>query len=84
MEAVTTGPVGQPQGEDKSGLRVVIVRDDELAQRRAKLAKRVEQLARLSLLPLDTPSIPDMRNFVKAEILRWGRVVQQAGIAGSE
>jgi len=43
-----------------------------------------EQLARLSLLPLDSPSIPDMQNFVKAEILRWGRVVAQAGIAGSE
>jgi hypothetical protein len=27
LEAVTTGPVGQPQGGDKSGLRVVIVRD---------------------------------------------------------
>src|SRR6185436_8336109 len=27
MEAVTTGPVGMPQGEGKSGLRVVIVRD---------------------------------------------------------
>jgi tripartite-type tricarboxylate transporter receptor subunit TctC len=43
-----------------------------------------EQLAKLSLLPMDTPSIPDMQNFVKAEILRWGKVVQQAGIAGSE
>ena len=33
MEGVTTGPVGQPQGEDKSGLRVVIVRDDGLDHR---------------------------------------------------
>jgi serine/threonine-protein phosphatase CPPED1 len=33
MEAVTTGPVGQPQGGDKSGLRVVIVRDDRLEHR---------------------------------------------------
>jgi serine/threonine-protein phosphatase CPPED1 len=33
MEAVTTGPVGQPQGEDNSGLRVVIVRDDGLEHR---------------------------------------------------
>lgn len=30
LEAVTTGPVGQPQGGDKSGLRVVIVRDGGL------------------------------------------------------
>jgi tripartite-type tricarboxylate transporter receptor subunit TctC len=43
-----------------------------------------EKLAGLSLLPLDTPAISDMQNFVKAEILRWGKVVAQAGIAGSE
>lgn len=33
LEAVTTGPVGQPQGGDKSGLRVVIVRDGGLEHR---------------------------------------------------
>ena len=33
MEAVTTGPVGQPQGGDKSGFRVVIVRDSGFEHR---------------------------------------------------
>jgi serine/threonine-protein phosphatase CPPED1 len=33
MEAITTGPVGSPQGGDKSGFRVVIVRDDRLEHR---------------------------------------------------
>ena len=33
LEAVTTGPVGQPQGGDTSGLRVVIVRDDKIEHR---------------------------------------------------
>jgi serine/threonine-protein phosphatase CPPED1 len=33
LEAITTGPVGQPQGDDKSGLRVVIVRDNGLEHR---------------------------------------------------
>jgi 3',5'-cyclic AMP phosphodiesterase CpdA len=33
LEAVTTGPVGQPQGGDKSGLRVVIVRESGLEHR---------------------------------------------------
>jgi 3',5'-cyclic AMP phosphodiesterase CpdA len=33
MEAVTTGPVGQPQGGDKSGLRVVIVHDGAIEHR---------------------------------------------------
>ena len=43
-----------------------------------------EQIAKLSLLPLDTPSIEDMQIFVKSEIARWAKIVQQAGIAGSE
>lgn len=33
LEAVTTGPVGKPLGEGKSGLRVVIVRDDQIEHR---------------------------------------------------
>jgi 3',5'-cyclic AMP phosphodiesterase CpdA len=33
IEAITTGPVGQPQGGDKSGLRVVIVRDKGIEHR---------------------------------------------------
>lgn len=33
LEAITTGPVGQPQGGDKSGLRVVIVRDKGIEHR---------------------------------------------------
>jgi 3',5'-cyclic AMP phosphodiesterase CpdA len=33
IEAITTGPVGQPQGDGKSGLRVAIVRDDRLEHR---------------------------------------------------
>jgi len=43
-----------------------------------------EQIAKLSLLPLDTPSIEEMQIFVKSEIARWAKIVQQAGIAGSE
>lgn len=33
LEAVTTGPVGQPLGGDTSGLRVVIVREDRIEHR---------------------------------------------------
>ena len=43
-----------------------------------------EQIAKLSLLPLETGSIDDMKAFVKSEIARWGKVVEAAGIAGSE
>jgi len=33
IEAVTTGPVGKPMGKDASGLRIVIVRGDQLEHR---------------------------------------------------
>jgi tripartite-type tricarboxylate transporter receptor subunit TctC len=42
------------------------------------------QIAKLSLLPMDTPSVPEMQAFVKSEIVRWGDIVKQAGIAGSQ
>jgi tripartite-type tricarboxylate transporter receptor subunit TctC len=43
-----------------------------------------EQIAKLSLLPIETPSVDDMKRFVKSEIVRWGKVVEAAGIAGTE
>jgi tripartite-type tricarboxylate transporter receptor subunit TctC len=42
------------------------------------------QIDKLSLLPLDTPSVPEMQTFVKSEIARWGDIVKKAGIAGSQ
>jgi tripartite-type tricarboxylate transporter receptor subunit TctC len=42
------------------------------------------QIEKLSLLPMDTPSVPDMRKFVKSEVGRWGEIVKKAGIAGSQ
>jgi len=42
------------------------------------------QIAKLSLLPMDTPPVPEMQSFVKSEIVRWGEIVKKAGIAGSQ
>jgi tripartite-type tricarboxylate transporter receptor subunit TctC len=43
-----------------------------------------DQIARNGMLPVQNPSIGGLRDFVSAEILRWGKVVQQAGIAGTQ
>jgi tripartite-type tricarboxylate transporter receptor subunit TctC len=43
-----------------------------------------EQIAKMSLLPVESPSVDDMKTFVKTEIVRWGKVVEAAGIAGTE
>jgi tripartite-type tricarboxylate transporter receptor subunit TctC len=43
-----------------------------------------EYASTMGLLPIDTPSVPSLRVFVQTEIARWGKVVEQAGIAGSQ
>jgi len=43
-----------------------------------------DHAVKMGLLPINTPSISALRVFVKSEIDRWGKVVQQAGIAGSQ
>jgi tripartite-type tricarboxylate transporter receptor subunit TctC len=47
-------------------------------------AQTREQIDKLGLTPLDTPPIATMQDFVKSEIARWGKVVEAAGIAGSQ
>jgi len=42
------------------------------------------QLAKLSLLPVATPSVAEMQAYVKSEITRWGDIVKKAGIAGTQ
>jgi tripartite-type tricarboxylate transporter receptor subunit TctC len=43
-----------------------------------------EHIFRMGLLPIDTPSVANLQIFVQTEITRWSRVVEQAGIAGSQ
>jgi tripartite-type tricarboxylate transporter receptor subunit TctC len=33
---------------------------------------------------MDSPSVEGLQDFIKSEIVRWGKVVEQAGIAGSQ
>jgi len=43
-----------------------------------------QQLLKLSLLPMETSSVAAMQGFVKSEIVRWGKVVEAAGIKESQ
>jgi hypothetical protein len=36
------------------------------------------------MLPVVSPSLPELREFVSTEVTRWGKIVQQAGIAGAQ
>ena len=44
----------------------------------------VTAIAKTGMAPLPTPSIETMQAFLKSEIARWGKVVPQAGIAGTQ
>jgi tripartite-type tricarboxylate transporter receptor subunit TctC len=43
-----------------------------------------QRIAQLSLVPMAPQPVAGMQDFVKSEIVRWGKVVHDAGIAGSE
>lgn len=42
------------------------------------------KLVALGVIPIDTPPVPTLQAYVKSEITRWGKVVEHAGLAGSQ
>ena len=44
----------------------------------------VQGLIRDGAIPQQSPSPAELKRFVASEIVRWGKVIEQAGIAGSE
>jgi tripartite-type tricarboxylate transporter receptor subunit TctC len=42
------------------------------------------ELIKLGTIPIDSPSPAEQQRFINSEIGRWSKVVQQAGIAGTE
>ncbi len=42
------------------------------------------QIFNHGMIPVDNPSIDELRAFVRAEIVRWGKVVQQAGLTATQ
>jgi tripartite-type tricarboxylate transporter receptor subunit TctC len=43
-----------------------------------------EKIAGLGLLPNETPSVEEMRGFIKSERGKWGAMVKQLGLEGSQ
>jgi tripartite-type tricarboxylate transporter receptor subunit TctC len=42
------------------------------------------QLAKLGMIPVVSPTPEELGSFISSEVTRWGKIVQQAGIAGSQ
>jgi tripartite-type tricarboxylate transporter receptor subunit TctC len=43
-----------------------------------------DQILKFGFLPLQNRDVDELKNYVKSEITRWGKVVRDAGIAGSQ
>jgi tripartite-type tricarboxylate transporter receptor subunit TctC len=43
-----------------------------------------QQIIGFGMQPFNSPSPEELKTFLQTEIQRWGKVVQQAGLAGSE
>jgi tripartite-type tricarboxylate transporter receptor subunit TctC len=43
-----------------------------------------DRIIKISMLPMDGRPVDELQRFVKSEIARWGEVVRQAGVAGTE
>jgi tripartite-type tricarboxylate transporter receptor subunit TctC len=43
-----------------------------------------QQMTAMGLIPIDTPSVEELQRFVKTEIVHWGDLVRQVGIAATE
>jgi len=70
----TTGNVPQPI-VDKLAANIRDIMGD---------ASVTEALVKDGALPQVSPSPDEMKRFVESEIVRWGKVIEQAGLAGSE
>ena len=42
-----------------------------------------ERINRTGVVPVVSPPLDELARFVQSERARWGKVVQQAGLAGS-
>jgi tripartite-type tricarboxylate transporter receptor subunit TctC len=43
-----------------------------------------DQIVKFGFVPIEGRSVEGLRDFVKSEIARWGKVVRDAGFAGSQ
>jgi tripartite-type tricarboxylate transporter receptor subunit TctC len=43
-----------------------------------------ERVAAIGLIPNDTPSVDGMRTYIQAERTKWGGLVKQLGLEGSQ
>jgi tripartite-type tricarboxylate transporter receptor subunit TctC len=49
-----------------------------------KMPEIQERLVAMGLIPIDTPSVGDLKKFQSAELIKWRQLSEKAGIAGTQ
>lgn len=75
FEAVAWQMLVAPSGTPKD---VVDKLHDALQQIEAQPQIK-QQISRVGMIPLDTPSVAEMKTYIQSEINRWGAVVKKSG-----
>ncbi len=71
-----TAPTGTP--------KQIVTRLNAELSNVAALPDVQQQIIKLGMIPGGSASPEELQAFINSEIVRWGKVVQQAGLAGSE
>ncbi len=79
FDAVNWTMMAAPAGTPKE----IVDRLAAEAKAVASLPEAREQIAKLGMIPVDSPSPEELQRFVLTESERWGKAVQQAGLAGT-
>jgi tripartite-type tricarboxylate transporter receptor subunit TctC len=53
-------------------------------KRIVELPEIQQEMVKIGMIPVSSPPPEELQRFIDSEIVRWGRVVHQAGIAGSQ
>jgi tripartite-type tricarboxylate transporter receptor subunit TctC len=79
FDAVSWGMIVAPAGTPDE----VVTKLHAAAKAVEALPEVKQQVVRLGMIPGNSPAPDKLRDFIRSEIDRWGKVVTQAGLAGS-
>jgi tripartite-type tricarboxylate transporter receptor subunit TctC len=80
FEAVSWHMLVAPAGTPKD----IVTRLNTELKGIMSLPETKKQIVDIGLIPMEPPSVEEMQKFLAAEIARWGKLVHEAGIAGTE
>ena len=63
---------------------LTVLEDCDALEKQLAAAKTKEQILKFGFIPVANRSVGELQDYVKSETARWGKVVSDAGLAGSQ